>query len=122
MTEEIRADVNGFELLFWGGHEFSQGSPLVYEVSVNGEPVGGEHFDPHAVAYSDSFLVARRAHGVLQYGFAIYWFDPHRRQFKRVSKVRPFLSLRSVGGGFVEAATEAYGDGDVQRMPANLPS
>jgi hypothetical protein len=116
MTDEIRANINGIELLFWGGHEFSQGSPLVYELSVNGEPVGGEHFDRNPVAFRDSFLVARRAHGFLQYGFAIYWFDPKAHLLKRVSKVRPFLSLRSVDKGGVEAATKGYGDGDVKRI------
>ena len=120
MTDEIRAKANGMELLFWGGHEFSQGSPLVYELSINGESVGGEHFDPNPIAYRDSFLIARRAHGFLQYGFAIYWFDPQRRQLKRVSRVKPFLSLRSAADGSAEAATKAYDDGDVRRISISV--
>ena len=117
MTEEIRANINEIELLFWGGHEFSQGSPLVYELSVDGEPVGGEHFDPNPVPYGDSFLIARRAKGFLLYGFAIYRFDRDSRQFKRVSRVKPYFSLRSAGNGFAEAATKGFGDGDVRRIP-----
>jgi hypothetical protein len=117
---EIQTSINGMNLLFFGGHEFSQGSPLVYELTVNGEAVGGEHFDPHPVAYRDGFLIARRAHGFLQYGFAIYWFDRDNRRLKRVSKVRPFLSIRSAGEGFVEAATKAYGDGDVKRIAVDV--
>jgi hypothetical protein len=120
VTDEIHASVNGIELLFWGGHEFSQGSPLVYELSVNGEPVGGEHFDPKPLPYRDSFIVARRAKGFLNYGFAVYWFDRNNRQLKRVSKVRPFLSICSAREGCVEAATKAYGDGDVQRIAIDV--
>jgi hypothetical protein len=116
VTDEIRANVNGLELLFWGGHEFSQGSPLVYELSVDGDPVGGEHFDPKPVPFGDSFLVARRTKGFLLYGFAIYLFDRQARRLKRVSRVKPFLSLRSVSNGYVEAATKAYDDGDVKRI------
>jgi hypothetical protein len=68
------------------------------------------------VPYGDSFLIARRAKGFMLYGFAIYWFDRQTRRLKRVSKVKPFLSLRSAGDGAVEAAMKAYGDGDVRRM------
>ena len=54
--------------------------------------------------------------GLGQFGFAIYWFDPQRHEFRRVSKVKPYLSVRSVGEGYVEAAHRAYGNGDVRRV------
>ena len=120
MSDDIRFSVNGIELLFWDGQEFSQGSPLAYELSVDGEPVRCGPFDPNPLPYRTGFLVAGRAQGFWGLGFAVYWFESGDRRPKRVSKVEDFLSLRSAGDGFVEAATKAYGDGDVKRIPIQV--
>ena len=116
MREDIQATINDHELLFWGGHEFSQGSPLVYELTVDGKTIGGEHFDPQPVAYRDGFLIARRAKGFGLYGFAVEWFDPKSQTFLRFSGVRPYLSLRSAGDDEVIAATIGFGDGAVRNI------
>lgn len=114
MTDAIRATVGDFDLAFWDGHEFGMGSPLVYSLTVNGDGFG-DGFDPHALPYLEGFLVARRAKSLSGLGFAVFWFDPKTKQFRHLSKVFPVLSLRTVGDGYVEAAHQAYGDGDVRR-------